>query len=120
MLVPVADFFSCFVQRLAKRISPFTAGREHFHHALLRAGLSKAQVVATLVGIAALYAGVGLLGAATGVPDWAMFSLWMTLLASQYWIVNGFARLARRLSASPRTAEYGGSGSMHEYRDKLE
>ena len=120
VLVPVADFFSCFVQRLAKGTSPLAAGREHFHHALLRLDLSAAQVVATLTGFAAVYAGIGLLGAATGVPDWAMFSVWMTLLVFQYWIVTGIASLVMKPSAIRRIAKFGGTGSMHEYRDKLE
>ena len=71
-LVPIADFFSCFVQRIAKGNSPLSAGREHFHHTLLRAGLSTRQVLGILTGMAVLYAGIGLLGDAVGAPDFAM------------------------------------------------
>ncbi len=93
-LVPLADFFSCFVQRLAKGKSPLAAGREHFHHALLRTGLTDQQVLGILTGMAVLYAGVGLLDARAGAPDWAMFSLWLALGASQFWIVKAIATRA--------------------------
>src|SRR5439155_5211368 len=39
-LMPLADFFSCFVRRLARGKMPLHAGREHFHYMLMRAGLS--------------------------------------------------------------------------------
>ncbi len=90
-LVPLADFFSCFVQRIAKGKSPLSSGREHFHHVLLRAGLNSRQVLAILTSMAVLYAGIGLLGAVIGAPDFVMFSLWLALGASQYWLVKWFA-----------------------------
>ena len=90
-LIPIADFFSCFVQRIARGKSPLSPGREHFHHALLRAGLSSRQVLGILTSMAALYAGIGLLGAAISAPDVVMFSLWLALGASQYWIVKWIA-----------------------------
>ena len=67
------------------------------------AGLSSRQVVGTLTGLAVIYAGVGLLGAAMGAPDWVMFTLWTTLLVSLYWIVKA---LANRLTSKslPRPA----------------
>ncbi len=98
-MVPLADFFSCFVQRLARGKSPLTAGRDHFHHALLRAGLSARQILGLLTSMAMLYAGIGLLGDRLGVPDWAMFSLWLSLGASQYWLIKHIAaRVERRKS----------------------
>ena len=91
VLVPLADFFSCFVQRIGKGKSPLSSGREHFHHVLLRAGLNTRQVLGILTSMASLYAGIGLLGDGIGVPDFAMFSLWLVLGASQYWLVKWIA-----------------------------
>ena len=87
-LVPIADFLTCFVRRIAQGRSPFSAGRDHFHHLLLLAGLTARQVVGLLTGAATVYAGIGLLGAAIGAPDWLMFSVWITLLVTQYRIVR--------------------------------
>ena len=109
VLVPVADFFSCFVQRISRSTSPLLPGREHFHHVLLRAGLSARQVVGTLCGGAIVYATLGLLGSAAGVPDWVMFALWMALLVSQHWIVAGLAKwlpnLTKQLTATETPAD---------------
>jgi UDP-GlcNAc:undecaprenyl-phosphate GlcNAc-1-phosphate transferase len=90
-LVPIADFFSCIVQRAARGKSPFASGREHFHHLLLREGLSDRQTVGTLACLSALYAGIGLFGATAGASDSAMFFLWFTVGVSQYWIVKWLA-----------------------------
>ena len=46
--------------------SPFAPGREHFHYMLLDAGMTRGRVLATLTGLASLYAAVGLLGAWIG------------------------------------------------------
>ena len=105
VLVPVADFFSCFVQRIARGKSPLSHGREHFHHTLLHAGMSSRQVVGTLTGAALIYAGAGLFGVAVDAPDWVMFSLWMTVLVSHYWIVKALANRFMRKSMPRQTPE---------------
>jgi UDP-GlcNAc:undecaprenyl-phosphate GlcNAc-1-phosphate transferase len=90
-LMPLSDFFSCFVRRMARGKMPLHAGREHFHFMLMRAGLSERQVLAVLVAFAVLYAAVGLIGASYKLPDWALFAPWITLLALQYFIIRGLA-----------------------------
>src|ERR1700686_97453 len=101
-LMPLSDFFSCFVRRVARGKMPLHAGREHFHYMLLRAGLSGRQVLAVLVAFSVFYAAVGLIGANHKLPDWALFAPWITLLGLQQFIIRGLAvhlRL-RRWSAS--------------------
>jgi len=90
-LMPLADFFSCFVRRLARGKMPLHAGREHFHFVLMRAGLSGRQVLAVLVAFSVLYAAVGLIGASEKLPDWALFAPWLTLLGLQHFIIRGLA-----------------------------
>jgi UDP-GlcNAc:undecaprenyl-phosphate GlcNAc-1-phosphate transferase len=114
-LVPIADFFTCFVHRIASGKSPFSAGRDHSHHTLLSAGLNARQVLGVLTSLAAFYAGIGLLGAATGVPDYAMFSSWLVLGASQYWIVKWLARWFISGSAKQQTTGYRGPGPNRHY-----
>ena len=36
--IPVYDLLTCFVRRALRGKSPFTPGRDHFHHALRRGG----------------------------------------------------------------------------------
>ena len=96
-LMPLSDFFSCVVRRVARGKMPLHAGREHFHYVLMRAGLSGRQVLAVLVAFNVFYAAVGLIGARYKLPDWALFAPWFTLLASQSFIIRGLAvRLRHR------------------------
>jgi UDP-GlcNAc:undecaprenyl-phosphate GlcNAc-1-phosphate transferase len=95
-LMPLSDFFSCFIRRLARGRMPLHAGREHFHYMLMRAGLSGRQVLGVLVGFALFYAAVGLIAASHKLPDWALFAPWITLLGSQHFIIRGLAAHVRR------------------------
>ena len=105
-LMPLSDFFSCFVRRVIKGKMPLHAGREHFHYMLMRAGLSGRQVLAVLVAFAVVYAAVGVIGTSQKLPDWSLFAPWITLLGMQHFIIKGLAvqiRL-RRWKASRVTA----------------
>jgi UDP-GlcNAc:undecaprenyl-phosphate GlcNAc-1-phosphate transferase len=90
-LMPLSDFFSCFVRRVARGKMPLHAGREHFHYMLMRAGLSGRQVLGVLVAFAVFYAAVGVIGASQKLPDWALFAPWITLLGLQHFIIRGLA-----------------------------
>jgi UDP-GlcNAc:undecaprenyl-phosphate GlcNAc-1-phosphate transferase len=74
---------------------PLHPGREHFHHMLMRAGLSGRQVLAVLVAFNVFYAAVGLIGARYKLPDWALFAPWFTLLGLQHFIIRGLAMYLR-------------------------
>ena len=90
-LMPLSDFFSCVVRRVAKGKFPLDPGREHFHYMLMRAGLNGRQVLAVLVAFAVFYAAVGVIGASRKLPDWALFAPWITLLGLQYFIIKRLA-----------------------------
>ena len=90
-LMPLSDFFSCFIRRVARGKMPLQAGREHFHYVLMRAGLSGRQVLAVLVAFNVFYSAVGLIGASYKLPDWALFAPWFTLLVLQHFIIRGLA-----------------------------
>jgi len=90
-LMPLSDFFSCFIRRVARGKMPLHPGREHFHYMLMRAGLSGRQVLAVLVAFSVFYAAVGLIGVSYKLPDWALFAPWFTLLVLQHFIIRGLA-----------------------------
>ena len=117
-LMPLSDFFSCVVRRVARGKMPLHAGREHFHYVLMRAGLSVRQVLAVLLAFSVLYSAVGLIGVRQKLPDWALFAPWFTLLALQSFIIRGLAvRLRhRRWRASQIVVELPASGAAtHSY-----
>jgi len=90
-LMPLSDFFSCFIRRVARGKMPLHPGREHFHYMLMRAGLSGRQVLAVLVAFSVFYSAVGLIGVSHRLPDWALFAPWFTLLVLQHFIIRGLA-----------------------------
>lgn len=97
--VPLFDLFTCMVRRIAKGRSPFKPGRNHFHHTLKRAGLEVRPALAVLVGLAIIYATIGLAAHYAGVADGPLFVLWAIAGATQYWVIKKFAvfyRLLRR------------------------
>jgi UDP-GlcNAc:undecaprenyl-phosphate GlcNAc-1-phosphate transferase len=90
--IPIFDFFSCFVRRLRKRKSPFTPGRDHFHHILMRGGFGVRQTLGILTGLQAVYALLGLAGYFSAVPDVVMFWAWAALGMTQALVLRFFAR----------------------------
>ncbi|QOC23810.1 undecaprenyl/decaprenyl-phosphate alpha-N-acetylglucosaminyl 1-phosphate transferase [Wenzhouxiangella sp. AB-CW3] len=62
LVLPVTDLVSSFFRRLVRGQSPFSADSEHLHHALLRAGVPVGGIVAGMLTLQVLFAGVGILG----------------------------------------------------------
>ncbi len=93
--VPIFDCLSCFVCRILKKKSPFTPGRDHFHHALRRGELGGRQILAILAGLQITYASVGLLGHYFAVPDVALFIAWSVLGLSQRVVIRNIAKYHR-------------------------
>jgi UDP-GlcNAc:undecaprenyl-phosphate/decaprenyl-phosphate GlcNAc-1-phosphate transferase len=104
--VPIFDCLTCFVRRALKGKSPFSPGRDHFHHSLKRGGFGVRQILGILTGVQVLYAIIGLTGHFAGVPDYAMFAAWSVLGLSQRSIIQKVAkshRLYRWTQANPHT-----------------
>ena len=93
--MPLYDLFTCFVTRLKAGKSPFTPGRDHFHHWLRRGGFNGTEKVAILGGLQALYASIALLGHFTGTPDFVLFIGWSVLGLTQSWVIRGVSRRHR-------------------------
>lgn len=94
--IPIFDCLTCFVCRSLKKRSPFTPGRDHFHHILRRGGLGVRATMGVLVGFQAAYAIIGLVGHFAGVPDAVMFAAWSILGLSQRRIIRKIAKSHRR------------------------
>jgi UDP-GlcNAc:undecaprenyl-phosphate GlcNAc-1-phosphate transferase len=90
--IPIYDCLTCFVRRSLAGKSPFTPGRDHFHHTLLRGGLRLRRTLALLTGIQAIYSCVGLLAFFAGIPDVVMFAAWSVLGLSQRFVIKTIAK----------------------------
>jgi UDP-GlcNAc:undecaprenyl-phosphate GlcNAc-1-phosphate transferase len=93
--IPIYDCLTCFVRRTMKGKSPFTPGRDHFHHILFRGGFTVRPALAILTGLQLLYALIAVAGHYAGVADVVMFTAWSLLFVSQRFVVRQIGRLHR-------------------------
>ena len=89
--LPIFDCLTCFVRRCRKGKSPFTPGRDHFHHLLRRGGFSARRRLGILTGLQIIYAAIGIFGYFAGVQDYVMFAAWSVLGVSQRSIIHTIA-----------------------------
>jgi UDP-GlcNAc:undecaprenyl-phosphate GlcNAc-1-phosphate transferase len=97
LAVPIMDMGLVTIKRLMKGVSPFRAGRDHFHHALLVAGYSVSRTVGVMLGISILFASVAFLCWRTGVPESMLFYGFMALFAIYCCLSQRVRRLVRLL-----------------------
>jgi UDP-GlcNAc:undecaprenyl-phosphate GlcNAc-1-phosphate transferase len=102
--VPIFDFFTCFVRRLRLGKSPFTPGRDHFHHILENSGAGVRQTLSILTGLQLLYAVIGLAGYYLGIPDVVMFTAWSLLGLTQILVIVGISKYFKRRSGPVATS----------------
>jgi UDP-GlcNAc:undecaprenyl-phosphate GlcNAc-1-phosphate transferase len=60
LAIPLLDTSVAVFSRLYRRISPFTGGKDHLSHRLMRKGLSKKNTAFALWGAQAVFVGVAL------------------------------------------------------------
>jgi UDP-GlcNAc:undecaprenyl-phosphate GlcNAc-1-phosphate transferase len=82
LAVPLIDTVSLMIIRPLRGLSPFTAGTDHLHHCLLRAGYTHKQVVISLFGTSALMGSIGLLGYLNQTSEAFMFLLFMSVFSA--------------------------------------
>jgi UDP-GlcNAc:undecaprenyl-phosphate/decaprenyl-phosphate GlcNAc-1-phosphate transferase len=75
--VPVFDLFTTVGRRLLTGRSPFVPDRGHLHHVLPDNGLSRRSTLVFMLGLALLFAAIGVLGHVLGVSDDVMLLLWL-------------------------------------------
>ena len=86
--LPLLDTVSLMLRRVRKGGSPFAADRQHVHHILLAANMSKAKVVVILVTISALFGAVGVAGWYFSVPEYWLFYGYLALFATYYLVTH--------------------------------
>jgi UDP-GlcNAc:undecaprenyl-phosphate GlcNAc-1-phosphate transferase len=79
--VVLGDTLCVMIRRVLRGRSPFAGDREHLHHILLAAGLTVPQTVAAIAAMSAAAGVIAWLAERKGVPGYAMFYLYLALLA---------------------------------------
>jgi len=87
MAVPILDTTTVVVSRLSRGISPFTGGRDHLSHRLMRKGLGRKATAYVLWGMAAAFGSVAFLACCVtstlAVPTiYATGAIWVVLLVT--------------------------------------
>lgn len=100
--VVLGDTLCVMLRRLLRGKSPFSGDREHLHHLLAAAGLGVPQTVAAIAALSVGAGAVAYVAEKKGVPGYAMFYAYLTLLLL-YCLVTEFAcrRLGLRASGRP-------------------
>jgi UDP-GlcNAc:undecaprenyl-phosphate GlcNAc-1-phosphate transferase len=80
LAVPLLDMARVMFVRLLRRSSMFDADREHLHHFMLARGVPHHIVALVLVAASAASGAFGISAWHLGVPDWALFYLFLALL----------------------------------------
>lgn len=75
--IPVYDLFSAIVRRLLAGRSVFEPDHHHLHHVLTEQGFSRRAALALMLGIAVVFAAIGLVGQFAGVPEGIMLLGWI-------------------------------------------
>ena len=87
MAVPILDTTTVVISRLSRGISPFTGGRDHLSHRLMRKGLGRKTTAYVLWGTAALFGAVAYVACCVetslAVPAiYASSVIWLALLVT--------------------------------------
>lgn len=83
--IPLIDMWAIMYRRVRKGQSPFLPDRDHLHHIFLRAGFSDRWTLRIMSLLAAICAGIGILGEVNHVPEWIMFGGFLFLLGLYMW-----------------------------------
>jgi UDP-GlcNAc:undecaprenyl-phosphate GlcNAc-1-phosphate transferase len=87
MAVPILDTTTVVISRLSRGISPFTGGRDHLSHRLMRKGLGRRSTAYVLWGMAALFGVVAYLACCVTTPlavpaIYLAAAIWLVLLVT--------------------------------------
>jgi len=84
--VPLMDTVNLLIKRPLAGHSPLRAGHDHFHHYLMRRGLSTGKTVALIIAIAIFFGLIGLAAIAYDINEQLMFTLFLATFAVYYFI----------------------------------
>jgi len=104
LALPLIDMGVVIMRRLGRGHSPFRAGRDHFHHMLIAAGMSPGAAVMLVLSIALLLGLAGFISWWVGVPEPWLFFGFIGLLAVSFMLSRRWPRIARQLRRRRRWA----------------
>ena len=108
LALPLIDMGIVIVRRLLRGHSPFRAGRDHFHHMLIAAGMPAGVAVLVVLLLSSLLAATGFFSWRAGVPEYWLFAGFVGMLLFSAALSSRWTRIAmylrRRRRAVSRAA----------------
>ena len=104
--LPLLDTVSVMMRRIIEKRSPFSAGRDHFHHYLQDVGLSRTAVLCVLLSIQVLMVTVGVAANFSMLPQAVFFWGFVAVTIGQFAFVFKLS-----ISAAYRTLDSVDAGS---------
>jgi len=104
LALPLIDMGVVILRRVLRGYSPFRAGRDHFHHMLIAAGMSPGAAVLLVLLLALVLAATGFFAWRAGVPEYWLFGGFLVLLVLSIWLSWRWARIAMYLRRRRRWA----------------
>lgn len=83
--LPILDTIAIMTRRLLRGRSPLAPDREHFHHILQVAGLSRLKIVIIMMMISSILAAIGISAEYFSVPEYIMFYSYAIILGLYFW-----------------------------------
>jgi len=91
--LPLLDAVSVMARRVVQGRSPFTAGRDHFHHVLQDLGLSKTETLKLMIVLQFAFVAVGLFANWTEFPQYYFFWAFVVVTLTQFFSISSGVRL---------------------------
>jgi UDP-GlcNAc:undecaprenyl-phosphate GlcNAc-1-phosphate transferase len=86
--LPLFDTVAIMLRRIINRKSPFSADKEHLHHAFILAGIGVAPSALIILTLSSLGVAFGLYGYIYGLPESIMFYLFLAGFAFYFFSMN--------------------------------
>jgi UDP-GlcNAc:undecaprenyl-phosphate GlcNAc-1-phosphate transferase len=84
LAVPVVDTVTVMIRRKMKGKSPFHPDKGHFHHILLRFGLSKKDSVKVILILTAMFSTLSVVGLFLRIPDAYLFIVFLLFFTAYF------------------------------------
>lgn len=91
--VPLLDMAAIMIRRIKQGKSPLKPDREHLHHICQRLGCSPIQTLILICSIAAVFAGVGIIGELFLVPEYIMFYGFIIIFAMYLYALINYCKV---------------------------
>jgi len=97
---PLMDAVSVMVRRILSGQSAFVAGRDHFHHRLLDAGLSSRQCLLVIVAMHSVFVGLGIFSNFIYIPGYLLFYIFVGVTFAFHYKVDKLVAVICRITGS--------------------